>query len=174
MQTWSEAANMEHTIRLHMLRCHLMIKKTAHVHSGLPLCFMADLSSLLCLGAGRGSALHSAITLTLFTLVLRSGSTGEPWVLCSEPDGVLEGDMDWLVGQPVSSIVDGHTDSKVRFKISVWFTLAAKKQQPQTNNNKKKDTRTMTLWAPASCALFTVEFGDRLTELVNSCRHLYD
>lgn len=72
---------------------------------------MADLCSLLCRGALRGSLLHSAITLTLFTLVLRSGSTGEPWALCSEPDGVLEGDTDWLVGQPVSSIVNRHTDS---------------------------------------------------------------
>lgn len=77
----------------------------------VPLAFMADLSSLLCLGALRASPLHSAITLTLFTLVLRSGSIGDPWALCSEPDGVLEGDTDWLVGQPVSSIVDRHTDS---------------------------------------------------------------
>lgn len=81
------------------------------LYSPLPLAFMADLSSLLCLGALRGSPLHSAITLTLFTLALRSGSIGEPWALCSEPDGVLEGDTDWLVGQPVSSIVNRHTDS---------------------------------------------------------------
>ncbi|TNN60614.1 hypothetical protein EYF80_029215 [Liparis tanakae] len=40
---------------------------------------MADLSSLLLRG--------SAISLTLFTLVLRSGSVGEPAALCSEPDG---------------------------------------------------------------------------------------
>lgn len=79
--------------------------------SSLPLAFMADLCSLLCLGVLRGSPLHSAITLTLFTLALRSGSTGEPWALCSEPDGVLEGDTDWLDGQPVSSIVNRHTDS---------------------------------------------------------------
>lgn len=72
---------------------------------------MADLISLLCLCPLRGSPLHSAIILTLFTLVLRSGSIGEPWALCSEPDGVLEGDTDSLVGQPVSSIVDRHTDS---------------------------------------------------------------
>lgn len=55
---------------------------------------MADLSSLLCLGVLRGSPLISAITLTRFALVLRSGRTGEPWELCSEPDGVLEGDTD--------------------------------------------------------------------------------
>lgn len=81
------------------------------LYSSLPLAFMADLSSLLCLCALRGSPLHSAITLTLLTLVLRSGSIGEPSALCSEPDGVLEGDTDWLVGQPVSSIVNRHTDS---------------------------------------------------------------
>lgn len=86
-------------------------KKTPHNFFPLPLAFMADLCSLLCLGVLRGSPLHSAITLTLFTLALRSGSTGEPWALCSEPDGVLEGDTDWLDGQPVSSIVNRHTDS---------------------------------------------------------------
>ena len=79
--------------------------------SCLPLAFMADLISLLCLCALRGSPLPSAITLTRFTLALRSGSVGELWALCSEPDGVLEGDTDWLVGQPVSSIVDRYTDS---------------------------------------------------------------
>lgn len=71
---------------------------------------MADLSSLLCLCVLRASPLHSVITLTRFTLALRSGRTGEPWALRSEPDGVLEGDTDWLCGQPVSSIVDRHTD----------------------------------------------------------------
>lgn len=80
--------------------------------SCLPLAFIADLSSLLCLWLLRGSPLHSVITRTLFTLALRSGSMGEPWALCSEPDGVLEGDTDWLVGQPVSSIVNRHTDSR--------------------------------------------------------------
>lgn len=80
----------------------------------LPLAFIADLSSLLCLWVLRVSALHSAITLTLFTLALRSGRTGELWLLRSEPGGVLEGDTDWLVGQPVSSIVNGHTDSNSR------------------------------------------------------------
>lgn len=80
--------------------------------SCLPLAFIADLSSLLCLWLLRCSPLHSVITLTLFTLVLaRSGSVGEPRALWSEPDGVLEGDTDWLVGQPVSSIVNRHTDS---------------------------------------------------------------
>lgn len=61
----------------------------------LPLAFIADLSSLLCLWLLRCSPLHSVITLTLFTLILaRSGSVGEPLALCSEPDGVLEGDTD--------------------------------------------------------------------------------
>lgn len=84
----------------------------------LPLAFIADLSSLLCLWVLLGS-FHSAITLTLFTLVLRSGSFGEPWELCSEPDGVLEGDTDWLVGQPVSSIVNRHTDSNSQIQ-AAW------------------------------------------------------
>lgn len=75
---------------------------------------MADLSSLLCLCVLRGSPLHSVITLTLFTLALRSGRTGDPRALRSEPDGVLEGDTDWLGGQPVSSIVDRHTDDNRR------------------------------------------------------------
>lgn len=62
--------------------------------SSLPRALRADLSSLLSLGVLRGSAALSAITLTLFTLVLRSGSVGDPWALLSEPDGVLEGDTD--------------------------------------------------------------------------------
>lgn len=72
----------------------ILIFSSLALYSSLPLTFMADLSSLLCLCALRGSPLHSAITLTLFTLALRSGSFGEPWALCSEPDGVLEGDTD--------------------------------------------------------------------------------
>ena len=78
-----------------MLFCFFLTKKNIlYLYSSLPLALMADLSSLLCLWVLRGSPLHSAITLTLFTLVLRSGSTGELWALCSEPDGVLEGDTD--------------------------------------------------------------------------------
>lgn len=95
------------TLRLPFLR-----RSTLSVCSCLPLAFIADLSSLLCLWLLRGSPLHSVITRTLFTLALRSGSMGEPRALCSEPDGVLEGDTDWLVGQPVSSIVNRHTDSR--------------------------------------------------------------
>lgn len=90
-------------------------KTPRSLFGSLPLAFRADLSCLLCLGALRGSPLHSAISLTLFTVLLRWGSGGEPWVLCSEPDGVLEGDTDWLVGQPVSSIVDSR-----HHKQSVW------------------------------------------------------
>lgn len=95
-----------------ILRLPFLRRSTLSACSCLPLAFIADLSSLLCLWLLRDSPLHSVITRTLFTLALRSGSMGEPWALCSEPDGVLEGDTDWLVGQPVSSIVNRHTDSR--------------------------------------------------------------
>lgn len=70
--------------------------------ASLPLGRLQGRCSRLCL---VGGVFHSAMVSTLTRLAwhLRSWRDGEHGGLWSEPDGVLAGEPDWLLGHPVSS-----------------------------------------------------------------------